>query len=123
MELITVNNILFGENEAFLKRFTDGPKRGKGQLFLEIDLPDNPGAEDSIAEKIWRALHDSFFNCESDDQYYCFEEALKAANEVIDQESKKRESGTIGRVNAIASLLENNSLHFSHTGRAAVYLK
>ena len=64
METITVTHLNFNVNETFLKHFSDGPKGDKGQLFLQLDLPDNPGAEDLIAEKIWRALHDSFFNCD-----------------------------------------------------------
>lgn len=123
MDLLAVTHLPFRENESFFKHFTDGPKRDKGQLFLQIDLADNPGAEDAISEKIWRALHDNFFNCESDDQYYCFEEALKAANEVLIQESKKRENGSIGKVHAIASLLDGNNLHFAQTGQASVFLK
>lgn len=120
---IKLNSVSFRENESFLRSYSDGPKRDKGQLFLLLDLPDNPGAEDFLAEKIWRTLRDSFFNCESDDPYYCFEEALKAVNHGIDQENQKRETGTIGRVHAIASLLQDDALHFSHTGEAVVYLK
>jgi len=123
MQEIQLQKVSFREHETFLKSFSDGPKRDKGQLFLVLDLPDNPGAEDSIAEKIWRSLHDSFFNCESDDPYYCFEEALKAANHAIEQEHQKRESGTIGRVHAVASLLQDGTLHFSQTGQGGVYLK
>lgn len=118
-----MNRVTFREHETFLKSFSDGPKRGKGQLFLEIDLPDNPGAEDAIVEKVWRALHDSFYNSESDDAYFTFEESLKAANEVIEKENQKRERGTIGRIHAIAALIQGKSLHFSHTGHAAVYLQ
>jgi hypothetical protein len=123
MEEIQLQKVSFRENESFLKSYSDGPKRDKGQLFLVLDLPDNPGAEDSIAEKIWRTLHDSFFNCESDDPYYCFEEALKAANNAIEQENQKRESGTIGRAHAVAALLQEGVLHFSQTGQGVVYLK
>lgn len=118
-----VQSVSFRENETFLKSFSDGPRRDKGQLFLVLDLPDNPGAEDALAEKVWRTLHDSFFNCESDDPYYCFEEALKTVNTTLDQENQKRQAGTIGRLHAIAGLLQEGTLHFSHTGQAAVYLK
>ena len=123
MKALSVHHVSFREHETFLKHFSDGPKRDKGQLFLYLDLPDNPGAEDSLVEKLWRALHDHFFNCQSDDQFFCFEEALKKANEVLDQESKKRESGTIGRIHAIAALLQEDSLHFSRIGHAAVSLQ
>jgi len=123
MDELKLSRTAFRENETFLKTFTDGPKRDKGQLLLEIDLPDKPGAEDAIVEKIWRALHDSFFNSDSDDAYYGFESALKAANEVIEKENQKRERGTIGRIHAVAALLQEHALHFSHTGHAAVYLK
>jgi|CXWL01.1.fsa_nt_gi tetratricopeptide (TPR) repeat protein len=123
MDILKVNRVAFREHETFLKSFSDGPKRGKGQLFLEIDLPDNPGAEDAIVEKIWRALHDSFYNSESDDAYFTFEESLKAVNEVIEKENQKRERGTIGRIHAVAALIQEKTLHFSHTGHAAVYLQ
>jgi hypothetical protein len=123
MKPVNVEHVNFRENDTFLKSFSDGPKRDKGQLFFQIDLPDNPGAEDALAEKLWRALHDSFFNCQSDDAYFCFEEALKAANEALEQENKKRESGTIGRIHAVASLLQDGMLHFSQAGQAAVALR
>lgn len=123
MTSVAVENVLFRENESFLKSFTDGPKRDKGQLFFHIDLPDNPGAEDAIAEKLWRSLHDTFFNCQSDDGYFCFEEALKATNEALEQENKKREAGTIGRIHAVAALLQDGMLHFSQAGQAAVALR
>ncbi|MDZ4217145.1 MAG: hypothetical protein U1C97_02390, partial [Candidatus Gracilibacteria bacterium] len=113
MQTLEIQRVLFRENESFLMSFSAGPKRDKGQLFLVLDLPDNPGAEDSIAEKIWRSIHDTFYNCNSDDEYFCLEEALKAANEIIEKENKKRETGTIGRVNGIASLLSDDTLHFS----------
>jgi hypothetical protein len=123
MKPLTVEHVNFRENETFLKNFSDGPKRDKGQLFFQIDLPDNPGAEDALAEKLWRSLHDSFFNCQSDDAYFCFEEALKATNEALEQENKKRESGTIGRIHAVASLLQEGMLHFSQAGKAVVALR
>ncbi|MGE3278222.1 MAG: hypothetical protein AB7J40_00135 [Candidatus Altimarinota bacterium] len=123
MEEMKVQSVSFRENETFLKSFSDGPRRDKGQLFLILDLPDNPGAEDALAEKIWRTLHDSFFNCESDDPYYCFEESLKGVNTVLDQENQKRQAGTIGRLYAIAGLLQDGTLHFAHAGHASVYLK
>lgn len=123
MDALNMNSLSFRENETFLKSFSDGPKGDKGQLFLYLDLPDNPGAEDSVAEKIWRALHDTFFNCQSDAPEYCFEQALKAVNEVIEQEHQKRESGTIGRINGVACLLQDEVLHFSQTGLGAVYLR
>lgn len=123
MEKVSLQHVNFRENETFLKLFSDGPKRDKGELFLLIDLPDNPGAEDALVEKLWRALHDSFFNCDSDDPYFCFEEALKAVNLVLEQENQKRAAGTIGRFYAIASLLQGSSLHFAQTGHAVVYLK
>ncbi len=123
MKPVTIEQIKFRENETFLKSFTDGPKRDKGQLFFHIDLPDNPGAEDALAEKLWRALHDSFFNCQSDDAYFCFEEALKSANEALEQENKKRESGSIGRIHAVAALLHEGMLHFSQAGQAGVALR
>jgi hypothetical protein len=123
MQEMKLQSTNFRENETFLKSYSDGPKRDKGQLFLMLDLPDNPGAEDALAEKIWRSLHDSFFNCESDDPYFCFEEALKAVNIAIDQENQKRETGTIGRLHAIASLLQEGTLHFSHAGQSVLYLK
>lgn len=123
MKELKVSTVPLNEYESFLKNFSDGPRREKGKLFLEIDLPDNPGAEDAIAEKIWRALHHSFFNYDSDDSYFCFEEALKAVNQVIKQENQKRESGTIGRINALASLLQENMFHFSQIGAGTVYLK
>jgi len=123
MDQLNINNLPFRETETFLKHQTDGPKRDKGQLIFQIDLPDNPGAEDSIAEKIWRSLHDSFFNCDSDDQYYCFEEALKVANEELEKENKKRETGSIGRIHGVVSLYDGDNLHFSQIGQGVVYLK
>ncbi|MDP3975713.1 MAG: hypothetical protein Q8P95_02240, partial [bacterium] len=118
-----MNSVSFRESESFLKSFTDGPKRDKGQVFLLIDLPDNPGAEDSISEKIWRALRNSYFNCQADDSYFCFEEALKRANEVVEQEGKKRESGSIGRLHAVAALKDGRTLHFSQVGLGVLYLQ
>lgn len=123
MKPVSLDHVLYREHESFLKHFTDGPKRDKGQLFLCLDLPDNPGAEDALADKIWRSLHDTFFNCQSDDGYFCFEEALKSVNEALEQENKKRESGTIGRIHAVAALLEDGMLHFSQAGQAAVALR
>lgn len=123
MEKTVLQYVNFRENETFLKHFSDGPKRDKGELFLFIDLPDNPGAEDALVEKLWRSLHDSFFNCDSDDPYFCFEEALKEVNQVLEQENQKRASGSIGRFYAVASLLQDSTLHFAQTGHAVVYLK
>jgi len=123
MQQINIVNAPFGKGDGYLKSFTDGPKRDKGQLFLQIDLPDNPGAEDALAEKIWRSLHDSYYNCDADDQYLCFEEALKKANESLEKEKRKREKNTIGRINAIALLIDGNTIHFSQTGEASLYLQ
>ncbi len=113
----------FQEQESFFSSHQDGPKRDKGRLFLALDIADNPGAEDSIAEKTWRALHDSYYNCSSDDQYLCFEEALKRANEVLMKEGAKRAEGTLGRVHAVATLEHEGILHFSQMGTASLYLK
>lgn len=113
----------FQEHESFLKTFQADPRKDKGRLFLEIDLPDNPGAEDALCEKLWRTLETSFFNCESDDPYFCFEEALKHVNQALEQENIKRGEATLGRIHAIAALLQGNALHFSQTGTAILYLK
>ncbi|GEM_PF-5224509 len=115
--------LVLGEQRSFLKFFSDGPKREKGQLFLAIDLPDNPGAEDALVEKLWRTLQTTFFNYESDDPYFCFEEALKAVNQIFVQEHMKRATGSIGACHAITGLIQESVLHFSSSGSACIYLK
>ncbi len=115
--------LILGEQRSFLKFFSDGPKREKGQLFLAIDLPDNPGAEDALVEKLWRTLQTTFFNYESDDPYFCFEEALKSVNQIFVQENMKRSTGSIGACHALTGLIQDNLLHFSSCGAACIYLK
>ncbi|MDF2379019.1 MAG: hypothetical protein P1V18_02225 [Candidatus Gracilibacteria bacterium] len=122
MEPLHIVTNPLGARDGYLKSFSDGPKRDKGQLFFEIDLPDNPGAEDALSEKIWRALHDTYYNCTSDDDFLCFEESLKKGNEVIEKEMAKRADGSLGRVHSIVVLIAEGSLHFSQTGMASVYL-
>lgn len=118
-----LSSIAFRETETFLKVFSSSPRRGKGQLFLLLDLPDNPGAEDAVAEKLWSTLETTFYNHESDDPYFSFETSLKSANQVLTQENQKRASGSLGALHAIAGLLQDNALHFSHTGLAQISLK
>jgi hypothetical protein len=115
-------SVYLGERDQFLIDFSSGHRAEKGQIYFSVDLPDNPGAEDSIAEKLWRAYSDTFFNCTADDAFLCFEEALKAVNVVITAEGKKREGGTIGRVNGAALVLSGNTLHFSQTGLSELFL-
>lgn len=122
MKMFDIQSVMLGGQERFAKHFSGGPKRDKGQLFFTIELLDNPGAEDALVDKIWRALHDTYFNCTADDHYLCFEEALKKVNETLEKEKAKRENGTLGQVNSLAALIIDGVLHLAKTGTASVYL-
>lgn len=90
-------------------------KEKGGQLFVIIEIRDNPSNAKAIGEKIWSTMLRYFSaNCneESDKR---FEDSLKEVNKVLD------ELHTHG-LSALIGLIDGKDLYLTQTGNAAAYL-
>jgi hypothetical protein len=122
MNNIDFESVYFSEKETFVKMFTGESIIKGGRLLLLVEFPDNPGAEDSISENIWQEFRDTYERSDTDDIYLSFEDALKSMNDILVQESKKRENESVGRFNALAMVMKGVEVHFAQAGLAELFL-
>ena len=93
-----------------------------GSLYMAIELTNNQADAEDIGEKVFDALRTSFFDHLEADGYERFEEALKAANGVLQQYKTQAPSRFIGNMHCAVSAVIGDSLYISTCGLAEVYL-
>lgn len=127
MELRNQFEFLFiGKEEgSFLENYAYDLGEGEeaaGQLFVTVEIQNNPADAEVIAETIFDSARKMFFSDPEKDVYTRFEDALKEVNSAIAHFKSETVSKFIGNLHAIIGVVAGNELHLSQTGDAEAYL-
>lgn len=93
-----------------------------GQLFIALEIQNNPADAEVIGETIADTLRRVFFTNIDHEPYERLEDALKAVNKVIARFKEQRVSGFIGTIHVVVGAICGNELFLSKTGDAEAYL-
>jgi YidC/Oxa1 family membrane protein insertase len=101
-------------------------RSGMGQVFVCLEIQNNPSEAEAMGEAIFSALKTTFF-AETEGEamaegYLRFENSLKAINRRISDFRKGKLQKHIGSVHAIVAAIENGSLYLSQAGDSEAYL-
>lgn len=110
----------FLENYAY-DLFQDHGEKS-GQIFINLEIQNNPIDAEEIAGAIFETMQKVFFEDVSREAYNRFEIALKAVNGVLAQFKAEKTSGYIGNLNVIISAIVGDDLLLTQTGDAEAYL-
>lgn len=127
MELQTQYEFLFvGRDEGdFLENYAydvnENLQHG-GQVFLCLDIQNNPGEAEAMGEAIFAELKRVFFEDLDVEPYVRFEQALKAVNMRLGDFRKGKLNTHIGRLHVVIAAIEHGVLYLSQCGDAEAYL-
>ncbi len=119
--------LFFGRDEnSFLENysfdlFKDHGEQS-GQIFINLEIQNNPVDAESIALEIFETMKEVFFEDVNADPYERFEIALKEVNLMLNDFKKDKASGYLGDINAIISAVVGNTLYLTQSGEAEAYL-
>lgn len=113
------------EEGSFLENYSYDLGEGEedaGQLFVNVEIQNNPADAELIAETIFDSARKIFFSDLEKDVYTRFEDALKEVNTAINAFKAETVSHFIGNLHVIIGTVAGNELHLSQTGDAEAYL-
>ena len=93
-----------------------------GQIFINIEVQNNPVDAEDIGAVIFETMQKVFFEDVEKEPYERFEAALKAINHVLKEFKSQKMSGYIGNMNVIIAAIIGDSLLLTQTGDAEAYL-
>lgn len=113
------------EEGSFLENYAYDLGEGEedaGQLFITVEIQNNPADAEVIAETIFDSARKIFFSDLEKDAYTRFEDALKEVNKAISAFKSETVSKFIGNLHAVIAVVSGNELHISQTGDSEAYL-
>lgn len=113
------------EEGSFLENYAYDLGEGEedaGQLFISIEIQNNPADAEVIAETIFDSARKIFFSDLEKDLYERFEDSLKEVNNAINNFKAETVSKFIGNLHIVIGVVAGNELHLSQTGDAEAYL-
>ena len=110
----------FLENYAY-DLFQDHGEKS-GQVFINLEIQNNPVDAEEIAQAIFETMQKVFFEDVEKESYARFESALKAINGVLAKFKAEKTSGYIGNLNVIVAAIVGDELLLAQTGDAEAYL-
>lgn len=110
----------FLENYAYDLFQEHGDK--SGQIFINLEIQNNPVDASEIAASIYETMQKIFFEDISRDPYERFEIALKAVNKVLAEFKGQKVSGYIGNLNVIIAAIVGGDLFLTQCGDSDAYL-
>lgn len=93
-----------------------------GEIFVNLEIQNNPVDAQEIARAIFETMQKVFFEDVAADPYGRFEVALKAINNVLTQFKTQRSSGYVGNLNVIIAAIVGEDLFLTQCGDAEAYL-
>ena len=93
-----------------------------GQLFITVEVQNNPADAEAIGEGIFEAMRKHFFANMDDDPYKRFENSLKEVNKVLNKLKKEKVSEYIGNLNVLIGVVVGDALYLTQSGDAEAYL-
>lgn len=113
------------EEGSFLENYAYDLGEGEedaGQLFVSIEIQNNPADAEVIAETIFDSARKIFFSDLEKDVYDRFEDALKEINSAINGFKSETVSKFIGNLHVVIGVVAGKELYLSQTGDAEAYL-
>lgn len=110
----------FLENYAY-DLFQDHGEKS-GQIFINLEIQNNPVDAEEIAQAIFETMQKGFFEDVVKEPYARFEAALKSINGVLAKFKAEKTSGYIGNLNVIVSAIVGDELFLTQSGDAEAYL-
>lgn len=110
----------FLENYAY-DLFQDHGEKS-GQIFINLEIQNNPVDAEEIAQTIFETMQKVFFEDVAAEPYGRFEASLKAINSVLAQFKAQKTSGYIGNLNVIVAAIVGDELLLTQSGDAEAYL-
>lgn len=118
--------LFVGRDEgSFLENYTYEVQQHKGeaaQVFLCLEIQNNPGEAEIIGEAIFQELKATFFEENGAEGYLRFENSLKAINRRLNDFRHGKLNKHIGIVHAIVGAVEHGTLYVSQCGDSEAYL-
>ncbi len=93
-----------------------------GEVFVNLEIQNNPVDAAEIAKAIFETMQKVFFEDVESDPYGRFEVALKAVNGVLAQFKAQKSSGYIGNLNVVIAAIVGEDLFLTQCGDAEAYL-
>ncbi|MCX6735270.1 MAG: hypothetical protein NTZ25_05190 [Candidatus Peregrinibacteria bacterium] len=110
----------FLENYAY-DLFQDHGEKS-GQIFINLEIQNNPVDAEEIAQTIFETMQKGFFEDLDKEPYGRFEAALKSINGVLAKFKAEKTSGYIGNLNVIVAAIVGDELFLAQAGDAEAYL-
>lgn len=110
----------FLENYAY-DLFQDHGEKS-GQIFINLEIQNNPVDAEEIAQAIFETMQKGFFEDLDKEPYGRFEAALKSINGVLAKFKAEKTSGYIGNLNVIVAAIVGDELFLAQAGDAEAYL-
>ncbi len=113
------------EEGSFLENYAYDLGEGEeaaGQLFVTVEIQNNPADAEVIAETIFDSARKIFFSDLEKNPYERFEDALKEVNSQINSFKDETVSKFIGNLHVVIGVVVGDELHLSQTGDAEAYL-
>jgi len=113
------------EEGSFLENYAYDLGEGEeaaGQLFITVEIQNNPADAEVIAETIFDSARKIFFSDLEKDAYTRFEDALKEVNKAINAFKSETVSKFIGNLHAVIAVVAGSELHLSQAGDSEAYL-
>ncbi|MBL4694948.1 hypothetical protein JKY72_06295 [Candidatus Gracilibacteria bacterium] len=93
-----------------------------GQIFINLEIQNNPVDSEEIAQVVYETMQKVFFEDVGRDTYERFEVALKAVNGVLASFKEQKTSGYIGNLNIVIAAIVGGDVYLSQCGDAEAYL-
>ncbi len=113
------------EEGSFLENYAYDLGEGEeaaGQLFVTVEIQNNPADAEVIAETIFDSARKIFFSDLEKNPYERFEDSLKEVNSQINGFKEETVSKFIGNLHVVIGVIVGDELHLSQTGDAEAYL-
>ncbi len=118
--------LFVGRDEgSFLENYTYEVQENRGsagQVFLCLEIQNNPSEAEAIGEAMFQELKTIFFEETALEGYLRFENALKGINRRLHDFRKGKLNKHIGVIHAVVAAVEHGALYVSQYGDSEAYL-
>ncbi|MBT3704484.1 hypothetical protein HOG17_01755 [Candidatus Peregrinibacteria bacterium] len=110
----------FLENYSYDQYDKHGEK--SGEIFITLEIQNNPANSEEIGEAVFSTFQEEFFNRVEEEPYERFENSLKLVNDVLDKFKSEKVSGYVGNLNIVIAALVGDTLYITQSGDSEAYL-
>lgn len=118
--------LLIGRDEgSFVENYAydiGEPGDHSGQIYVNLEIENNPADAEKIGEIIFDTLRRSFYSDLEKDPYARFEDAVRDVNVALRQLTEEKASKFLGNLNVMLAAIVDNTLYLTQSGDAEAYL-